>query len=108
MSARLFDHLRSETESLHAAGLYKAERVITSHQGAAITVGQDGGQEVLNLCANNYLGLADSPELVTAAHAALDRYGYGMASVPKKSDSRASSALCSSWVPQMKRTEAMP
>ena len=81
MSARLFDHLRTETESLHAAGLYKAERVITSHQGAAITVGRDGGREVLNLCANNYLGLADSPELVASAHAALDRYGYGMASV---------------------------
>ena len=81
MSTRFFDHLRTETESLHAAGLYKAERVITSHQGAAITVGQDGGQEVLNLCANNYLGLADSPELVAAAHAALGplrlRHGLG-------------------------------
>ena len=81
MNTRFFDHFCAETESLRGAGLYKAERVITSPQGSEITVGGDGGREVLNFCANNYLGLADAPELVAAAHAALDRYGYGMASV---------------------------
>ncbi|MGX9148418.1 aminotransferase class I/II-fold pyridoxal phosphate-dependent enzyme, partial [Mesorhizobium sp. 128a] len=63
---------------LKSAGLYKSERVITSTQSAEIEV---GGDKVLNFCANNYLGLADSAELRTAAKGALDRYGYGMASV---------------------------
>src|SRR5690606_29051706 len=66
-------------EGLKAAGLYKSERVITSMQSAAIEVA--GGGKVLNFCANNYLGLADNAELRQAASAALDRYGYGMASV---------------------------
>ena len=79
MTQAFIEHLRGELEELKESGLYKAERVITSPQGADITVA--GGQEVLNFCANNYLGLADHPRLVTAAHAALDRYGYGMASV---------------------------
>jgi len=60
------------------AGLYKDERVIDSPQDANIQVGDDG---VLNMCANNYLGLADHPKLIEAAHKALDRWGYGMASV---------------------------
>ncbi|NNG03239.1 MAG: glycine C-acetyltransferase [Inquilinus sp.] len=81
MSARFFDHLESETAALREAGLYKAERVIASPQAAEITVAGDGGHQVLNFCANNYLGLADHPALVAAAHRALDRYGYGMASV---------------------------
>ncbi len=72
-------HLRGELAALEDGGLYKGERVITSPQRATITVA-DGG-EVLNFCANNYLGLADHPELVAAAKAALERYGYGMASV---------------------------
>jgi glycine C-acetyltransferase len=79
MSARLLAHLAQETQGLKQAGLYKAERIITSAQRAVITV--QGGKEVLNLCANNYLGLADHPRLIEAAKAALERYGFGMSSV---------------------------
>jgi glycine C-acetyltransferase len=79
MTQAFIAHLRGELEELKTGGLYKAERVITSPQGADITVA--GGGEVLNFCANNYLGLADHPRLVEAARAALERYGYGMASV---------------------------
>jgi glycine C-acetyltransferase len=64
---------------LRQAGLYKHEHVIETPQSAH--VGVTGRGEVLNLCANNYLGLADHPEIVAAAHAALERWGYGMASV---------------------------
>lgn len=79
MSARFLDHLAEELEGLRQAGLYKSERVITSTQSAEIEV--VGGQKVLNFCANNYLGLADNEDLRVAAATALDRYGYGMASV---------------------------
>lgn len=80
MMPMTFDnHLAGEISALKAAGLYKSERVITSMQDAEITVA--GGRRVLNFCANNYLGLADSAELIAAAKAGLDRYGYGMASV---------------------------
>ena len=72
-------HLRKTLGEIDAAGLYKRERVLTTPQTAHIAVA--GGQKVLNLCANNYLGLADHPELIAAAHAALDRWGYGLASV---------------------------
>ncbi|WP_037406431.1 glycine C-acetyltransferase, partial [Shinella sp. DD12] len=65
--------------ALKTAGLYKAERVITSRQAAEIAVAS--GERVLNFCANNYLGLADNAELAEAGKKALDRYGYGMASV---------------------------
>jgi glycine C-acetyltransferase len=78
MSDAFLSHLSSELDGLKAAGLYKSERVITSPQSAEIEV---GGKPLLNFCANNYLGLADSEELREAAKAALDRYGYGMASV---------------------------
>ncbi|WP_394891181.1 glycine C-acetyltransferase [Mesorhizobium sp. AaZ16] len=78
MSDAFLSHLSSELEGLKSAGLYKSERVITSPQSASIEV---GGKPLLNFCANNYLGLADSEELREAAKAALDRYGYGMASV---------------------------
>lgn len=71
-------HLAQETEALKEAGLYKAERVIASPQRAQITV---NGAEVLNLCANNYLGLADHPEVIKAAQEAIDARGFGMASV---------------------------
>ena len=71
-------HLVMQLEEIRAAGLWKPERVITSPQGSVVAVAQ---REVLNLCANNYLGLADHPEVVAAAKEALDRWGYGMASV---------------------------
>jgi len=66
-------------QQLEEQGLYKEERVITSPQSASITL--NGGQEVLNFCANNYLGLADHPELIKAAKEGLDTHGLGMASV---------------------------
>ena len=79
MTQAFLSHLSAELGGLKSAGLYKAERVITSMQSATIEVA--GGGTVLNFCANNYLGLADNEELGKAAKAALDRYGYGMASV---------------------------
>ncbi|MFO7919801.1 MAG: glycine C-acetyltransferase [Nioella sp.] len=79
MTQAFIDHLARELDSLRDAGLYKAERVITTPQAG--TVGLANGREVINLCANNYLGLSDHPDLVAAAKAALDRYGYGMSSV---------------------------
>src|SRR5258706_3431169 len=79
MDRRFLDSLDQQVEQIREAGLFKKERVITSPQGAAIRV-QPGG-EVINFCANNYLGLADHPAVVKAAHAALDRWGYGMSSV---------------------------
>ena len=79
MASELIAHLSSELEGLKSAGLYKSERVITSMQSAEIEVAS--GEKVLNFCANNYLGLADNEHLREAAKAALDRYGYGMASV---------------------------
>ena len=72
-------HLHRQTEALHEQGLFKRERIIESPQGAVIRV--QGGRTVLNFCANNYLGLANHPRVVKAAKAALDRHGYGMASV---------------------------
>ena len=69
----------AQLDEIRAQGLYKAERVITTPQGAS--VGVKSGQSVLNLCANNYLGLADHPAVVAAAKEALDRWGYGLASV---------------------------
>lgn len=79
MTAAFLSHLSGELDGLRAAGLYKSERVITSVQSAEIAVAD--GSQVLNFCANNYLGLADSAEIREAAKQALDRYGYGMASV---------------------------
>ncbi len=79
MNQDLLDRLTGELDALKEQGLYKSERVIDSPQQASISM--QGGHEVINLCANNYLGLANHPELIVAAHEALDRYGYGMASV---------------------------
>ncbi len=79
MRDAFLSHLATELDGLKSAGLYKSERVITSMQSAEIEVA--GGAHVLNFCANNYLGLADSEDLRAAAKAGLDRYGYGMASV---------------------------
>ncbi|MCW1098219.1 glycine C-acetyltransferase [Streptomyces sp. RS2] len=76
------DDLRATLDEIRAAGLHKPERVIGTPQSATVEVTAGGRPgEVLNFCANNYLGLADHPEVVAAAHEALDRWGYGMASV---------------------------
>ncbi|CAL9371005.1 glycine C-acetyltransferase [Streptomyces sp. Tu 3180] len=76
------DDLRATLDEIRAAGLHKPERVIDTPQSATVNVTAGGRPgEVLNFCANNYLGLADHPEVVAAAHEALDRWGYGMASV---------------------------
>ena len=79
MNPQFLAHLEGETERLKDSGLYKSERVITSPQQALIRVAD--GAEVINLCANNYLGLANHPELIETAREALKKYGYGMASV---------------------------
>ncbi len=78
MNQSFLDHLRQETQLLRDQGLFKAERVISSPQGARIKASQ---QEVLNLCANNYLGLANDPSLIAAAQAGAQTYGFGCASV---------------------------
>ncbi|EFE65631.1 MULTISPECIES: glycine C-acetyltransferase [Streptomyces] len=76
------DDLRATLDEIRAAGLHKPERVIDTPQSATVNVTAGGRPgEVLNFCANNYLGLADHPEVIAAAHEALDRWGYGMASV---------------------------
>src|SRR6058998_1743410 len=79
MVAAFQNHLQQQLDEIRAAGTYKHERVITSPQDARVRVGD--GPPVLNLCANNYLGLARHPEVVQAAHEALDRWGYGLSSV---------------------------
>jgi glycine C-acetyltransferase len=78
MSETVRDSLQSTLDEIRAAGLYKEERVLESAQGAEIEV---RGREVLNFCANNYLGLANHPEIVAAAHRALDTHGFGLSSV---------------------------
>lgn len=79
MYGKIKDHLQGEIKAIKEAGLYKNERIITSAQGAEIVVST--GEEVLNFCANNYLGLSNHPELVKAAKEGLDSHGYGMSSV---------------------------
>ena len=82
VSKAFLDHLSQQLDDVRQAGLLKAERVITSPQGAAISVAADGGSEtVLNFCANNYLGLSGHPDLVAAGKKALDEHGYGLSSV---------------------------
>ncbi len=71
--------IAARLDGLKEDGLYKVERVITSPQSGRVSL--EGGAEVINLCANNYLGLADNAQIISAAHEALDRYGFGMASV---------------------------
>src|SRR4249920_1467097 len=75
---KLHDHLRTQLEQLKQTGLYKRERLIQTPQGPAIRV---GGREVVNFCANNYLGLANHPEIVQSAHDGLKQWGYGLSSV---------------------------
>ncbi len=72
-------HLQNELKAIDEAGLYKRERIIITPQGADIKV--QGGKEVINFCANNYLGLSSHPEVIAAAKKALDTHGYGMSSV---------------------------
>jgi glycine C-acetyltransferase len=72
-------HCRRELDGIRAAGLFKGERVIATPQGA--TVRLDDGRELINLCANNYLGLSSHPKVIEAAHEALRTHGYGMSSV---------------------------
>lgn len=79
MYGKLKDHLSAELSEIEEAGLYKRERIITSPQGAEISV--KGGQEVLNFCANNYLGLSSHPNVIKASKNILDERGYGMSSV---------------------------
>jgi glycine C-acetyltransferase len=82
VSADFLASLAAQTEALKSEGLFKQERLIAGPQQAAIDVRSNGDTtEVLNLCANNYLGLANHPEVIAAAHKALDEFGYGMASV---------------------------
>jgi glycine C-acetyltransferase len=87
MNSAFTAHLQKTLGEIDAAGLYKRERIITTHQTAHIAVASpstgsgQAGRTVLNMCANNYLGLADHPDLIAAAHTALDRWGYGLASV---------------------------
>jgi glycine C-acetyltransferase len=76
--ANLRHHLREQLDGIRAAGLFKTERVLESPQGPEIEV---GGRQVLNFCANNYLGLGNHPAVVEAARAGVQRYGYGLASV---------------------------
>ncbi|MDD2327193.1 MAG: glycine C-acetyltransferase [bacterium] len=79
MYGKMQQHLQAELKAIEEAGLYKRERVIVTPQRAEIRV--ESGQEVLNFCANNYLGLSDHPRLITAASKALGERGYGMSSV---------------------------
>jgi glycine C-acetyltransferase len=79
MDADFLEYLRQETQALREQGLFKDERVIASPQAAEIRL--EGGRTVLNLCANNYLGLSNHPAMVAAAKAGLDAYGFGMSSV---------------------------
>ena len=79
MTKNFLTYLSSELRELRNTGLYKSERIITSKQAG--TVALDSGWEVINLCANNYLGLSDNTELIEAGREALARYGYGMSSV---------------------------
>lgn len=78
MDDRLRQDLAAELAALRAEGTFKPERVLTSPQGGTVEV---AGASVINLCSNNYLGLADHPAMIAAAHEALDRWGFGMASV---------------------------
>jgi glycine C-acetyltransferase len=82
MTAVFLDHLRTTLGEIDAAGLFKHERLLTSPQGGRIRVaGPNGAREAVNLCANNYLGLADHPDVIAAAKEAMDEFGFGMASV---------------------------
>ena len=88
------ERIRDTLEEIREAGLYKEERIITTAQNVEIKV--QGGSEVLNFCANNYLGLADNAEVIAAAHKALDNHGFGLASV-RFMETAAPRTCTSSW-----------
>ncbi|MAH12010.1 MAG: glycine C-acetyltransferase, partial [Acidimicrobiaceae bacterium] len=77
--AAFYDQIATTLDQIRDTGLWKPERLITSPQGGRVQV--DGAGEVLNFCANNYLGLADHPDIVKAAQDTMNDYGFGMASV---------------------------
>lgn len=79
MYGKIKDELKKELQQIEADGLYKKERIITSPQDAVIKIST--GEEVINFCANNYLGLSSHPKVIEAAHKALDSHGYGLSSV---------------------------
>ena len=79
MYGKLQQHLQQELQSIEDNGLFKKERIITSAQGAEITL--NTGETVLNFCANNYLGLSSHPEVIQAAKDTMDTHGFGMSSV---------------------------
>ncbi len=79
MNAAFQDHLTTQLDAIRAAGTYKRERVLSTPQGTLVRA--NGGAAVLNMCANNYLGLAQHPKIRQAAHEALEQWGYGLASV---------------------------
>lgn len=79
MYGNIKEHLAKEIQEIKDNGLYKKERIITSPQGAVIKIST--GEEVINFCANNYLGLSDNPEVIQAAKDAMDSHGFGMSSV---------------------------
>src|SRR5690606_33288164 len=78
MDESFLQYLQTSLDDLRESGLYKAERVMTSPQGAWV---EAAGRRVINLCSNNYLGLADDPRLIKAAQQALEKYGFGLSSV---------------------------
>ena len=79
MSSAFYQQIQTQIEEVKEEGLYKSERIITSAQKAAVSIST--GEEVLNFCANNYLGLANHPDLIEAAKDGMDQHGFGMASV---------------------------
>src|SRR5690554_6728224 len=79
MYGKIKDHLQKELEDIKDNGLYKKERIITSPQDAVIKIST--GQEVINFCANNYLGLSSHPDVIQAAKDAMDTHGFGLSSV---------------------------
>ena len=79
MYGKIKDTLKKEVKEIKDAGLYKSERIITSSQDAVIKIST--GQEVINFCANNYLGLSNHPEVIQAAKDTMDTHGFGMSSV---------------------------
>ena len=79
MYGKIKEHLQNELQTIEESGIFKKERIITSEQGAEITIST--GEKVLNFCANNYLGLSSHPEVVQAAKETMDTHGFGMSSV---------------------------